>query len=148
MQLDAQCLFSDAQDLAQTAATYLCSNSYDLGVAGEDALGNTIIKDIGRGNVPHLLVQVTEAFTSVGAATVDFQLISDTVEALSSPTVLQTTGAIAKASLVAGYQVRLAIPAGITERFLGVQYVIGAATTTAGKVTAGLIALPQTNPKV
>ena len=149
MQLDAQCLFSDDQDLSQVAATYLCSNSYDLGVAGVDALGNTIIKDLGRGNVPHLLVQVTETFTSGGAATVDFQLITDSVEGLdSTPLVIASTGAIGYATLVAGYQARLTIPAGITERFIGVQYVIAGATTTAGKATAGLIALAQTNNKV
>ena len=149
MQLDAQCLFSDDQDISQTVDTYLCSHSYDLGVAGVDALGNTIIKDLGRGNAPVLFCQITEAVTATGAATVDFQLVMADDEALTSNlTVLQTTGAIGKASLIAGYQPRLALPVGISKRYLGIQYVIAGDTTTAGKVTAGLVALKQTNTKV
>lgn len=148
MQLDAQAMLSDNQDLAQVAGTYLSTKSYDLGVAGVDALGNTVIKDFGRGNVPPLLVQVTEQF--VGAnGTVDFQLITATNEALTSGVkVIQTTGAIPIADLKPGYQPRLAIPVGIDQRFLGLQYVIAVTTQTAGKVTAGLVAVKQTNPGV
>lgn len=149
MQLDAQCLFSDLQDIGQVAGTYLCTNSYDLGVAEADALGNTILKDLGRGNAPELFVMINEAVTSGGAATVDFQLIQADNEAMTSNLqVLQSTGAIAVATLVSGYQPRLSLPAGITKRYLGIQYVIATATTTAGTVTAGLVALKQTNPKV
>lgn len=149
MQLDAQALFSDDQDISQVVGTYLSDHSYDMGAAGVDAIGNTIIKDLGRGLPPELLVQITEAVTATGAATVDFQLVQADDEALTSnKEVLQTTGAIGKAVLVAGYQARLRIPAGISRRYLGLQYVIAGDTTATGKVTAGLVAVKQTNPSV
>jgi translation initiation factor 6 (eIF-6) len=40
------------------------------------------------------------------------------------------------------------LPGGLNERYLGVQYVIGTATMTAGKVTAGIVANKQTAPNV
>lgn len=148
MMLDKQNTFSDKQDLAQTAATYLSTNSLDLGVPGVDGLGNTVIADVGRSRNIELLVQVTETFTSSGSATVQFQLIESANANLSSPDVLATTPAIAYTALKAGYQARLGWPAGFTKRYIGVQYVIGTATTTAGKVTAALVETRQTNPSV
>jgi hypothetical protein len=145
MILDKQNLLSDDQDLAQTAATYLCTNAIDLGVPGTDSLGNTVRKDLGRGNHVELLVQITETFTSGGAATLKVQLITDDAAALGSPTILQSTEAIALATLVAGYQFRISVPVGVAERYLGVQYVIGTATTTAGKVTAGIVDARQSS---
>jgi len=150
MQLDLQNIMSDEQTLVTTFTTALLSDkSIDLGAAGVDGLGNTVIKDLGRGNVPHLLVQIVTAVESLGSATVTFELISATDAALTgSVTVLDSRLTIAKATLVAGYQVRLQIPHGITQRYLGCRYTINTADTTAGKVTAGLVAVAQTNPSV
>lgn len=149
MLLDKQTLLSDAQSIAQTAGTYVSTNTIDLGVAGTiPGIGGTPINDIGRQRHLELLVQVVETVASGGSATVSFQLIQSANADLSSPTVLQQTPAIAYAGLTAGYQARLAVPAGITQRYLGVQYVIATATTTAGKVTAGLVEAKQTNPTV
>jgi hypothetical protein len=63
---------------------------------------------------------------------------------LSSPTVLSETPAIALATLAAGYQFRLkTIPMGVTKRYLGMQYVVAGATTTAGAITSGIVATRQ-----
>lgn len=149
MMLDAQACFSDMQDLAKTAAAYLSDNSYDLGAAGTNDMGHTVLKDVGRGQAPEILIQVTETFTSGGAATVAFALVQADNEALDSNLqVLQDTGAIGYATLVAGYKVRLRVPHGVTKRYLGVRYTVATATTTAGKVTAGFITAMDQNPTV
>lgn len=147
MLLDLEALFSDDQAIT-TAGTHLCTNPYDMGAAALDSMGNTVPKDIGRSRNVEILVQVSTTFTSGGAATLQVDIISDDDAALGSPTVLQSSAAIPVASLVAGYQFRLALPAGISERYLGVQYTIGTAAMTAGALTAGLIADKQTAPGV
>jgi hypothetical protein len=93
-------------------------------------------------------VQMTETAASGGASTTDFQLIMSDNADLSAPTVLQTTTAQGKATLVAGYQARLGLPAGITKRYLGIQWVNATANYTAGKVHASLVLDRQTNPSV
>lgn len=151
MMMDRNLMMSEDQSIAQAAGTYLSDRSIDLGTNPVDTLGNTPIKDLGRGLLGNLslLVQITEAVTSAGASTTDFQLImADNGPLTTNKVVLQTTGAIGKATLVKGYQPRLALPVGISKRFLGVQYVVATATQTAGKVTATLVEAKQTNPKV
>lgn len=143
MLIDLQNLMSDSQDLAVVASTVLCTNPMDLGTAGTVPAGfqarGTPKHDLGAGSRrPMLIVQVDQTFTSAGAATLKVQLITDDAAALSSPTILQSSEVIALATLVAGYRFRLAIPEGVLERYLGVQYVIGTATTTAGKCSAWL----------
>ena len=139
MMLDAANLFSDAQTLAAVASTVLSSKSVDLGsLTNVDSKGNTVITDIGRSQVA-LFAQIIEAVTSGGAATIDFQLIQADDEALSvNVQVLSSTGALALAAMYAGKQIALNLPVGITKRYIGMQFVIATATTTAGKITAGL----------
>lgn len=141
MLFDLQTLLSDKQSIAQVAGNYLSTNTIDLGVAGTPVLGGTVASDIGRGLPVAVVAQITTAVTSAGAATVQAQLVTADDAALSTNlTVIAQTDAIAKASLVPGYKFRLGtVPPGITQRYLGVRYVIGAATTTAGNVTAGLV---------
>ena len=148
MILDKQNLWSDAQSIAAAAGTVVSTNAIDLGAAQTDTLGNTLPRDPGRGGQVEMIATLTETVTSGGAATVQAQLVSSANADLSSPTVLQSTAALALATLKAGYQFRLALPAGINQRYIGMQYVIGTATTTAGKVTAGIVAAKQTTPGV
>lgn len=151
MLLDVQNLVSDDQDLAKAAGTYLSDKSIDLGAVGTiPGIGGTPIHDVGRGDCPELLVQVTETFTSGGAGTLQAKLVMADDDALTSNVVvLQETLAIALATLVAGYQFRLCcVPFGVTKRYLGIQYVVGTATMTAGKVTAGILVDRQSNPVV
>lgn len=123
------------------AANYNLGDVYDLGT-GTPAMFNP--DDI------FCVLRVRSAITSVGAATVNFQLISDSnaVPDLTYATevVHWQSGAIAKASLVAGYIIgvfelpRTAPGTGATtyKRYLGIQTLIGTAALTAGAIDAFL----------
>lgn len=141
---DKQLLLSDAQAIAGAAGTYVSTNKIDIrgGTPGHstDTLGNTTENDPGKSPELDVLFVVTEAFA--GGDSVNFQIGYDDSAAFGSPTILQTTGAIAIASLVPGYQARLSLPPGRTaaDIYLGAQYVtLGAGAMTAGKVTAAVI---------
>jgi hypothetical protein len=89
-----------------------------------------------------LVIQVDTAVTSDGSATVSFELASDAGASIAtdgSATVHFATGAIPKATLVAGYTaVAVALPMGPYERYLGILQNVGTAALTAGKVNAFL----------
>lgn len=153
MILDFQNLLSDNQNIAQAIGNYLSTNSIDLwgqaSIPTIPSLGGAVIKDIGRGLIPRLLVQLTQTVTSGGAGTLQVQLVqADDAALTTNLVVLQETIAIALANLVAGYQFRIEVPPGVTKRFLGCRYVVGGATLTAGTVTAGFVDTLQTNPFV
>jgi hypothetical protein len=150
---DALNMISDAQNLAQAAGTYLSDNSIDLGATGTvpGNLVGPLIDDVGRAVNLELLVQVIQTFTSGGAATLTVNVVTADNGALTTNlTVVATSGAIALAKLIAGYQIPVLLPAGITQEFIGLQFVIGTAAMTAGKVTATLLPKGgiQTNPQV
>lgn len=113
-------------------------------------LGNVV--DLGKtSNFPgnsdiFLVIQVDTAVTSLGAATVAFNLASDsTANLATSRTNHITTPAIAKAALTAGATVLVTpIPRGTYERYLGIWCTVAGAALTAGKVNAFL----TTNPPV
>jgi hypothetical protein len=144
MILDKQNMFSEAQSVATTVGTVTSTNSIDLGAAQTTATGGAILADIARAGDLQVLCQVTTTVTSGGAATISAQLIQSANADLSSPTVLVQTPAIALATMIAGYQFRLAVPPGISQRYLGMQYVVAGATTTAGAVTSGIVETKQT----
>mgnify|MGYP001575286605 CR=1 FL=1 len=146
---DALEMLSDDQDLSQVVGAYLSDKSIDMwnGARQTTVLGNTPLLDPGRGNPIEVVVQVTEAF--VGAtATVLVELVMADDEALTSNLVSLSpapggsiTVGIAVATLVAGYQFRIAaLPVGVSKRYLGLRYNIFTATTTAGKCSAWLAA--------
>ncbi len=138
MRLDLQNLLSD--DQAVTTGTQLSTNTIDtLGGAyfTSDTLGNTPMNDIGRSPSAEIFCQVTTAFT--GGTSVDFQLVQADDAALSvNLQVMQTTGPVAEALLVPGYQPRLALPTGFSKRYFGARYVT-VGTHTTGKVKTGII---------
>jgi len=125
---DAQLLFSDQQADVRNAATYVSTNTVDLGVA----------RDIGNGQTLYVEFTVNDAFT--GGTSVQFQVISSAAANLGTPTVLATTPAVVDATLITGYSTQLAIPpvVGNGQRYLGVQYV-GVGTHSTGKVSARLV---------
>lgn len=133
---DALTQFSELQNLAQVVGTYL-SNVIDMSPPGVDALGNTVRHDAGQS---HLIVdaRVVQAFASAGAGTMQVALVNDTNPNLvTAPVIVDETQVIALATLVAGYRFRLAwMPPPVTLRWLGLKYIIGGATMTAGTITA------------
>lgn len=130
--------FADATALS-TAATGLAlvGDVVDLGTDGINDVDNV-----------YLVIGVDTAVTSSGAATVEFQLVSDAQAAIAvdgSASVHYKSAAIAKADLVAGYTaVRVELPKGQYERYLGVIANVGTTALTAGKVNAFLTPLSVT----
>lgn len=145
MMFDKETLLSNAQ--APTTGTTVSTNSYDLGAAGTvPGLGGTVPYDVGKGKMVEVDVQVTTTCTSGGSNTTKAQLITSASADLSTPTVIASSEAIAVATLIAGYRFRLrGITQGVTQRYLGVQYVIATADLTAGAFTAGVILDVQSN---
>lgn len=129
-------------------ATYTSYNSYDTIVAGVptatgatgNTLGGPLLHDIGRGRPMFFLSQINLAVLSAGAATLEVDLITSAAAALTSATVvLPGPVAVPKATLVAGYRFpHKALPAKITQQFLGAQIIIGTAALTQGKITNAL----------
>jgi len=139
MILSAQLLFSDDQSITASADS---TNVVDLGVAGTpyDAAA-ALNRDIGKGAGVPILVQVTEDFNNL--TTLEVKISTGATTALGTTIVSQT---IALADLVAGKQMSVQVlPNDITERYLGIEYVVVGTTPTTGKVTAGISMGNQTN---
>ena len=137
--------------LAQVAGTYFSNNIIDLHMLGIPVLANLQgARDMGIGDDPalKLLVQVTTAFTSGGAATLQVALQGAPDNGSGAPgayTSWWTSPAYALATIaVAGarlYEMDMPRPpAGVgIPRFLRMAYVIGGATTTAGTVSSWIV---------
>lgn len=140
---DKQLMFSDAQAITTTAnSTNVVKITGGTPAFTTDSLGNTPENDVGRSPALDVLVQVITAFTAAGAATLTVSLVADDDAALGSATTIASTAAIGKATLVPGYQFRLALPAGFAaaDVHLGLVFTVATGPMTAGAVTAGLIA--------
>ena len=134
MILDKNLILSDAQAETSTG-TYLSDNIIDTVKVG-DAV-----------NELYFVACVETTCTSDGSATVEIQLVTDSDVNIGSPTVLWSSGAIPKASLVDKYCfgiVRLP-KADKLERYIAAQIVIGVAALTAGAFDIYLTDNPQTN---
>jgi hypothetical protein len=128
MLIDKQNQLSDAQAVTSTGST-ASSNVIDLGVA----------RDIAGGVVEalKLLTQVNTTFTSGGSATLQVQV--QTSADNSSWSTLAESAAIPVASLVQGYRFFENGVPGPTSRYLRLNYVVGTAAMTAGKLDAALV---------
>lgn len=133
MILDERNEFADGTSIAAAAGTDLIGDVIDLGAA---------VKDIGRGQVLYLVLQIETDLTSGGAATVNFQLASDAAAAIAtdgSATIHWQSGALGFAAQNTRKRYIVPLPQGIAyERYLGVLVVTAAATTTAGAISAFL----------
>jgi hypothetical protein len=136
MMLDKQTVLSDNQ--AVTTGTEVSTNAYDMGAAGTMPYNyGSAPHDIGSGTPVEVIVEVLTAFTA--GTSLKVNLITSASSNLGTPTILCGSDAVAEASLVAGYQFRLrAIPQGIGQRYLGVQYVT-VGTHSTGNVTAAVV---------
>lgn len=138
---DERTTFADATALS-TAAT------------GRQLVGNVVhlsnARDIGGPGNVWLVLVVSTAFTSAGAATVSFELVSDAQAAIAvdgSATVHFATAAFPKASLTVGAVVaKIPLPpeSSLTayEQYLGIIANVGTAALTAGAVSAFLTMQP------
>lgn len=137
MFLDKENLFSEDQDIGVAAtadAATASTNIIDLG--NDDAAVQALNEKGGQ-----LLVQVTETFA--GGTSMKVTLQSDDDEAFGSPTTVVESAAVVTASLVQGYQYKLALPP-INEQYLRLVYTV-VGTMSAGMVMAGIVLDKQTN---
>jgi hypothetical protein len=122
----------------------LClATAIDTGTAGADLTGNAIRTqrinmNLAVGKPMYCVIRVDTSVTSGGAMNVTFALRSDdnaTVHTTTS-TLHASTGAIAKATLVAGYTKILILPPGVYEEYLGLIVTTDTNDATAGKIDA------------
>ena len=139
MLLDKFNTFADGTSVGTPNSTVVnVGEVIDLGVA----------RNLGESPL-WLVIQVTTAITSGGAATVSFALSSDAQAAIAvdgTETRHIETDVIAKATLVAGYQMAIPLPKEnpVYERYLGFQVrENGGNVLTAGNVNAFLTTDPQ-----
>lgn len=142
MILDERTEFADATSMINNAgATYVLGDVIDISNAAAVTDGINDVDEL------YLVIGIdTDVAASGGAATVQFKLVSDSTAALTSaPTTHWSSDAIAKGTLVAGYQVvELELPKGTYQRYLGVTYTIATNNLTAGKANAFLTPAPTT----
>jgi len=135
MILDERLEFADDAAVAVGVGTALLGDVIDLGGPA---------RDIGVGKALMFVVQVTQTFTSAGAATVEFTLASDAQAAIAvdgTATVHYRSGAQVLANLSIGKApVVIGTPrqGAVYERYLGVVVTVATAALTAGKVNAFL----------
>lgn len=126
MIIDSQTEYSDEQAVTASAAS---TNIVDHGI-GDAGVGEPSV---------YLNIQVDEAVTATGSATVQFALQTDGDSAFGSATTLLQTDAIGKAALTAGTVVaQFKLPVGM-ERYSRVYYTVATGPLTAGKFSAHLV---------
>jgi len=132
MILDERLEFCDATSVVINIGNAILGDVIDLGAT-------PTLKDIGNGEPLYLVVQVDTAIVG-SSSTWQLQLCSDSTANLATiKTVHLDTGAIAEASLVAGYTKIYALPAEATyERYLGLWHTVATGNLSAGKINAFL----------
>ncbi len=132
MYIDKEHEFSDAQAVTTAEATD-STNTIDLGAAGD------------ADSELFLVVQVDTTVSSTGNATVTFALQTSAAADFDPATTLWQSAAIAKATLVAGYEVaKLRLPRGL-KRYLKLVITPAVEALNAGKFTAFLTPNIDTN---
>lgn len=131
MILDNELLFSEKQTVTASAAS---THIIDQGVG-----------DAGAGMALMLFVNVDQAVTASGAATVQVQIQTSVDEAFTSPITVASTEAVGKAALLAGYQFSMPVPRGLNKRFIRLYYNVGTGPLTTGQFTAGFTTSIQDN---
>lgn len=134
MLIDERTEFADATALS-TSGTGRANvgDVVDLGAASSD---------LGHGTPVYLVIRISTAVdSSTDGASVSFILCSDageTIAADGSATDHIITPAIAEATLVAGYTLKIPLPNGDYERYLGIQQNVSGEAVTAGAFDAFL----------
>ena len=127
---DTELVMSDAQAVTVTAP----STSYiDQKAAGDP------------GKPCYLVIRVDTSFTATGSGTLTIDLETDDNTAFSSATILWSSGAVGKASLVGssvGYRKIIPIPIG-AERYLRINYTVATGPMTAGNIDAFITKGPE-----
>ncbi len=126
MLFDLENIFSDNQAITADAAS---TNVIKMGGT---------YKEVSFGTPIPLRIQVTETFATLTSLEIKVQTATDA--AFTTPVDLATTGAIAAATLKAGYVASINfIPKG-NKGYLRIYYDVTGSNATTGKITAGIVA--------
>lgn len=141
MFIDKQLQFADGTWAPTATGVNISPNVYDTApLTGGAGSGSNPGINLGEGEDLYLLITVKTTATSGGSATVTFNLRTDSNANLTTaPVDLVASGAIAVATLVAGYQVKLKLPNAAYKEFIGVNANIGTAVLTAGAFEAEIV---------
>ena len=105
---------------------------------------NAIARFLNGGGALPITIQITESFAT--ATSYKFQFVTSAAENLGTPTVIWDSGAIAIATLVAGYRLPIRyLPPFTPLQYLGMIYTEAGSTATAGSVFAAIGLARQTN---
>ena len=124
---DRQLMMSLDQAVTATAAS---TDYIDLGA----------VRNVGVGEELWVVFTVTTTTTSGGSTTLDLVIQSDDNTSFSSATTAQTIASgVAKATLVAGYQIKVNLqPFTTAERYIRGYYTVNTANFTAGAFRLGI----------
>ncbi|MGL5735555.1 MAG: Bbp16 family capsid cement protein [Beijerinckiaceae bacterium] len=129
MYLDRQLTVSNSQNVTATAVS---TDAIDTQLT-------PVIRDIGAGEDMRMIIATELAALSAGASTVTFEIIqADDVALTTNVEVLAATGAIPKATIVAGYMAMDIVLPRNTRRYIGVRYTVGTGPLTQGRFIASL----------
>lgn len=147
MIIDKELQFADGTWAPTALGDNISPNVLDTSPFGGKPNANGGV-DIGQSEQLFLMVTIKTTVTSAGAATVDFRLRTDSAASLTStPVDVVSSGAVPKATLVAGYQIFLKLPAATYQKYIGVDANIGTAVLTAGAFEAEIVKDIQKNTK-
>ena len=127
MLYDKECLFSENQAITADAAS-----------TNVIKMSKGQLKEVAFGTPIPLRIQVTETFATLTSLEIKVQTATDA--AFTTPVDLASTGAIAAATLKAGYVASINfIPKG-NLGYMRLYYDVTGSNATAGKITAGIVA--------
>lgn len=138
MLIDSSFEFADNVSAAAAAGSAVVGSTKTLDVTG---------RALGTSRNLYLVIIVSVAFASAGAATVQFQFKTDGVTPLvpATSTLHVASEVFAYTALTKGKRIILPIPSGIplSELYAAVVAVTGTATTTAGSINAFITMDPE-----
>lgn len=138
---DGETQLSDNQAVTASAAS---SNYYDAGATGTPPQGaQALTRELTGGEAINFLAQVVTAFTAAGAGTLTLALQTDDNTGFSSATEVWNSGAIPKATLVAGYEFNISYLPKVNERYFRLYYTVATGPMTAGNIDAAVVAARQ-----
>lgn len=126
MIIDKELHFSEAQTITTTAVS---TNVINTGGEQNGA-------ELGEMKI---LIQLKEAFTAAGAATLTIALQESDDEAFTSPTSYTLESAAAVAGLTKDKNYVYSLPAALSKKYIRLNYTVATGPMTAGKLTAALV---------
>lgn len=137
MILCGECLFSGTQSSGAIAGQDMSSFTVTTNASTNYYTVNDGVEQQWLGKTVYWFAVVTEAITGT-TSTVDFRLQTDDNTSFSSAATFDSTGAIAEATLVAGYRFFRPLPLTGCEEYLRVGYVVANNALSDGTVISGL----------